>query len=270
MLSKARLKELGKLKTKKERAAQGKFLIEGLRLCEEAAASSWTIESALFARSFGEKAREKALLQGLHSLGVELILVKSQDLARLSDTVTAQGIVCVVKTKQRSFDDLWTKDRLGALKNRVILALDGISDPGNVGTLIRTADAFGAAAVLLSSDTVELYNPKVIRSTMGSLFHLPVFDETDLEKTIPQMKRMGFRILGTHVTQGKSADQVRPSRKTCLSIGSEAEGLSRRLIELSDEVIHIPSPGKAESLNVAVAGGILLYEITRKLKNNRV
>jgi TrmH family RNA methyltransferase len=269
MLSKARLKELAKLKTKKERAAKGKFLIEGLRLCEEAAASSWMIESALFTPSFGEKDREKALLNKLHSLRVEPIPVKSQDLARLSDTVTAQGIVCVVKTKQRSLDDLWTKDRLGASRNQVVLALDGISDPGNVGTLIRTADAFGASAVLLSSDTVELYNPKVIRSTMGSVFHLPAVDEIDLEKVIPKMKKTGFRILSTHVAQGKRADQVRPSGKICLLIGSEAQGLSRRLIELSDEVIHIPSSGKAESLNVAVAGGILLYEITRKHRRDQ-
>jgi len=269
MLSRAKLKELGKLKTKKERAAQGKFAIEGLRLCEEAAASSWTIELALFTRPFGEKNRENALLKRLHSSGVESIVVKTQDLARLSDTVTAQGIVCVVKTKQRSLDDLWTKDRLSASKSQMVLALDGISDPGNVGTLIRTGDAFGATAVLLSLDTVELYSPKVIRSTMGSVFHLPVFDEINLEKIIPQMKKTGFRILGTHVTQGKSADQVRPSRKTCLLIGSEAEGLSRSLIELSDEVVHIPSPGKAESLNVAVAGGILLYEITKRQKHNR-
>jgi TrmH family RNA methyltransferase len=269
MLSKARLKELGKLKTKKERAAQGKFLIEGLRLCEEAVASSWSVETAFFTPSFGEKAREKALLKRLHSSGVESMSVKSQDLARLSETVTAQGIVCVVKTKKRSLDDLWTKDRFGASRNQVVLALDGISDPGNVGTLIRTADAFGVAAVLLSLDTVELYNPKVIRSTIGSVFHLPVFDEINLEETIPQMKKTGFRILGTHVTQGKSADQVRPSRKACLLIGSEAQGLSHRLIESSDEMIHIPSPGKAESLNVAVAGGILLYEVTRKQKHNR-
>jgi TrmH family RNA methyltransferase len=269
MLSKAKLKELGKLKAKKERTAQGKFLIEGLRLCEEAAASSWSIELALFTRSFGEKAREKTLLKRLHSSGVESIVVKSQDLARLSDTVTAQGIICLVKAKQPSLDDLWIKDRLSASKSQVVLALEGISDPGNVGTLIRTADAFGVAAVLLSLDAVELYNPKVIRSTMGSVFHLPIFDEINLERVIPQMKKTNFLILGTHVTQGKGARQVRPSRRTCLLIGSEAKGLSRRLIGLSDELIHIPSPGKAESLNVAVAGGILLYEITGRQRHNR-
>jgi len=264
MLSKAKLKELGKLGTKKERTGQGRFLIEGLRLCEEAAVSSWSIETALFTQSFGEKTREKALLQRLHSLGVESIPVKSQDLARLSDTVTAQGIVFVVKVKKRSVDEMWRKD-LAASKSQVVLALDGINDPGNLGTLIRTADAFGVTAALVSSDTVELYNPKVVRATMGSIFHLPVFDQLELEVTIPQLKKRQFQILGTHVAQGKSLDQVRPSRKTCLLIGSEAEGLSHGLLRLSDEIVRIPSFGKAESLNVAVASGILLYEITGKL-----
>jgi TrmH family RNA methyltransferase len=119
--------------------------------------------------------------------------------------------------------------------------------------------------VLLSTDTVELYNPKVIRSTMGSIFHLSVFDEVDLKEAIPQMKKRGFRILGTHVKEGKSIDRLQPARKTCLLMGSEAEGLSKGLVELSDEIVHIPCQGETESLNVAVAGGILLYEIGKKL-----
>jgi TrmH family RNA methyltransferase len=264
MISKARLKELSKLKAKKERAVQGRFLIEGLRLCEEATASAWSVEMALFTQSFGEKAREKALLRKLSSLGVESSPVKSQDLARLSDTVTAQGIILVVKTEKRSAEDLWKQSLFAVSKNQVILALDGISDPGNVGTLIRTADAFGVAAVLLSSDTVELYNAKLVRATMGSIFHLPVFDQLDLEAAIPQLKQRQLRILGTHVREGRSLDQVRLTGKTCLLIGSEVEGLSTGLLKLSDEMIHIPAVGQAESLNVAVAGGILLYEITRR------
>lgn len=266
MISKARLKELGKLKTKKERAPQKRFLIEGLRLCEEAAGSSWSIETVLFSRSFGEKAREKALLKSLQSVNAELVQAKDQELSRLSETMTAQGIVCVVKIKNRLIEDIWRKDRPRATKSELVLALDGISDPGNVGTLIRTADAFGVTAVLLSTDTVELYNPKVIRSTMGSIFHLSVFDEVDLENIIPQLKERGFQILGTDVNKGTSLDTLRPSRKTCLLIGNEAEGLNKGLVGLSDEMVHIPSRGKAESLNVAVAGGILLYEVASKLK----
>lgn len=264
MASNAKLKELCKLKTKKERGRQGRFLIEGLRLCEEAAASSWSVETVLFATSFGEKPREKSLLKRMETLNAELIQAKSQDLARLSDTVTAQGIVCVVKAKERSTEDLWKKGVLAKTGRNMILALDRISDPGNVGTLIRTADAFGVSAVLVSRETVELYNPKVIRSTMGSIFHLPVFDEVDLEKAIPQLKKRKFRILGTGARRGKSLHRLRFRGRVCLLIGSEAKGLSDGLLGLCHQIIRIPTPGEAESLNVAVAAGILMYEILKR------
>ncbi len=265
MLSKEKLKELSRLKTKKGRSKEQKFLIEGLRLCEEAADSFWPIQSVLFTRSFEGKARGKRLLKKLQESNAELIPVKSQVMSKLSDTVTAQGIMCVAKTKKHPVKDLWEKNL------KIIVALDGIRDPGNVGTLIRTADAFGVDAMLLSNDTVELYNPKVVRSTMGSIFHLPVFDEIDLEKTILQLKKQKFKIFSTDVKEGKSLDKMvslsnhklDASGKICLLIGNEAEGLDRKLLELSDQIIHIPTYGKAESLNVAVAGGILLYEVTK-------
>lgn len=258
MLSKEKLKELFKLKSKKGRTQEGKFLIEGLRLCEEAADSFWSIESVLYTQSFEEKIRGKKLLQKLKKLNFRMIQVKNHDLQKLSDTETAQGIMCVVKTMNRPIEDLWKKNF------ELMVALDGIRDPGNVGALIRTADALGADGVILSDDTVELYNPKVVRSTMGSIFHLPIFDEIDLEKTIPELKKRKFKILGTDVKGGKSLYNLDYSGKICLLMGNEVEGLNKNLIELSDEIIHIPIYGKAESLNVAVAGGILLYEINRK------
>lgn len=266
MLSKARLKDLSGLKSKKRRIAQGKFLIEGLRLCEEAAGSSWTIETVIFAPAFGEEAREKALLKKLQSRNVELIQAKKQDIDKLSETVTAQGIVCVVKTRHLPIEEIWKKTPQEKSGTVLILALDNISDPGNAGTLIRTADAFGVDTILLSHNTVELYNPKVIRSSMGSIFHLPVFNEIDMEKIIPELKKRKFQIMSTHAGKGKDLEKLHLSGKVCLLLGSEAEGLSGRLQKLSDEMIHIPTWGKAESLNVAVAGGILLYEITNKLK----
>jgi TrmH family RNA methyltransferase len=266
MLSKARLKELSGLKSKKGRIAQGKFLIEGLRLCEEAADSSWMVETVLFAPTFGEEAREKALLRKLQSRDIELVQVRNQDIEKLSETVTAQGIVCVVKAGHRSIEGIWKKILKEGSGRGLVLALDGVSDPGNAGTLIRTADTFGVTTVLLSSNMVELYNPKVIRSRMGSLFHLPVVDGVDLEKTIPELKKRKFRILSTHVDKGRDLKKLHLSEKVCLLLGSEAEGLSSELQRLSDEMIHIPTWGKAESLNVAVAGGILLYELTNKLK----
>ena len=263
MLSKRRITELSELKTKKGRSQQGKFLIEGLRLCEEAADSSWPIESVLFTRSFEQKPRGEPLLRKLQKRNAELIPVKSQVLSKLSDTVTAQGIVCIAKTKSLSLTDLWEWNL------KVIVALDGIGDPGNVGTLIRTADALGIDAVILSGETVELYNPKVVRSNVGSLFHLPIVERVNLEKTVAQLKKRKFRILGTDVRSGRGIETLGRSGKICLLIGSEAEGLDRRLLELCDRTINIPTCGRAESLNVAVAGGILMYEIMKKRKRAR-
>jgi TrmH family RNA methyltransferase len=263
MLSKRRISEFSKLRTKKGRNQQGRFLIEGLRLCEEAADSSWPIESVLFTAPFEQKPRGRLLLKRLQKRNAELVPVKTQVLEKLSDTVTAQGVVCVAETKSLTLEDLWERNL------RVTVALDGIRDPGNVGTLIRTADAFGVDGVILSSDTVELHNPKVVRSSMGSVFHLPILDEVDLEKTLARLKVRKFSILGTDVKSGRGIETLNPSGKVCLLIGSEAKGLNRRLLELCDRIVHIHTSGQAESLNVAVAGGILLYEIMKKRRRFR-
>ncbi len=261
MLSKEKLKELLKLKTKKGRKTQKRFLIEGMRLCEEMANSNWEAESVLFTSSFQNSSGGKKLLQKFERKNAKPIPVKPEKIKKLSETVTPQGIIAVAKIKKFSLNELWSEG------SNIILALDAIRDPGNVGTLIRTVDAFGIDGVLLSSDTVELYNPKVVRSTMGSIFHLPIFDEVDLEKTIPQLKKRNFKIYGTDAKEGKDPDKVDFSKKICLLIGSEAEGLNENLLKLSDEIIRIPIFGRAESLNVSIAGGILLYEITKRKRH---
>ena len=264
MLSKEKLKELAKLKTKKGRKTQGRFLIEGLHLCEEIANSNWETESVLFTSSFQNSPAGKKLLQKFERRNVKTIPVKGEVIKNLSDTVTPQGIICVVKIKKFSLDKLLSKSF------NLILALDEIRDPGNVGTLIRTADAFRIDGVILSCDSAELYNPKVVRSTMGSIFHLPIFDEIDLEKTIPRLKKLNFKIFGTDAKEGEDLDKLNysgpmdPAEKICLLIGSEAKGLNKKLLQFSDAIIRIPTYGKAESLNASVAGGILLYEITKR------
>jgi TrmH family RNA methyltransferase len=260
MLSKEKFKELARLNTKKGRNKEGKFLIEGIRLCEEALNSSWSIESFLLTPVVEEKIKGKELWRKLERSNAKLIETKTRELEKLSDTVTPSGIMGVVKIKRNPLNVL------GKENSKLILTLDGIRDPGNVGTLIRTADAFGADAVILSDDTVELYNPKVVRSTMGSIFHLPVFDEMDLEKALPELKKRNFKILGTDVREGQSLDRIDFSGKICALIGNEAEGLNKNLLHLLDDIVQIPVRGKAESLNAAVAGGIILYEATRKIR----
>ena len=239
-------------------------MIEGLRLCEEAADSPWPIESVLYTAPFEQKPRGKRLLRKLQTRKAELVVVKSPVLDKLSDTMTAQGIICVARMKSVRLSDLWEKNL------RVLVALHGIGDPGNVGTLIRTADAFGIGGVILSDDTVELYNPKVVRSTMGSLFHLPVLDDVDLKKTIAQLKRRRFKIFGTDVRSGRKIDRLNRSGRICLLIGSEPEGLDKELLLLCDDVISIATCGRAESLNAAVAGGIVLYELTKQKTGGQI
>lgn len=233
-------------------------MIEGIRLCEEALNSSWVIESFLLTCAFEERIRGEELWRKVERTNAKLIEVKARDLEKLSDTVTPSGIMGVVKIRSNPVKELEKES------SKLILTLDGIRDPGNVGTLIRTADAFGADAVILSDDTVELYNPKVVRSTMGSIFHLPVFDEMNLEKALPELKKRNFKILGTDVREGQSLDRVDFSGKICMLIGNEVEGLNKKLLPWVDNIVRIPILGKAESLNAAVAGGIILYEATRE------
>ena len=259
-LSRETLKKIAQLKTKKGRNKQGRFLIEGVRLCEEAVKSAWEIESLLYTGDAAENPRVKALLQNAEKREIELCQIRASNLNRISDTVTSQGIAGVAKISD------FTADQLFQRRPEFILALDSIKDPGNLGTLIRTADAFGVDGVILSKDCVDLFNSKVVRSTMGSMFHVPIMTEIDLQDFLLDLKNRNFKILLTELKEGKNLEGLDLSGKFCLVMGSEAEGVSKDLIRLGDHLVKIPLWGKAESLNVAVACGILLHEIAKKRK----
>ena len=260
MLSREKVKKIAQLKTKKGRKKNGKFLIEGTRSCEEGIKSAWEIESLLYTYKAEENPRIKQILSNAEKRGAELVQIKQNLLEKISDTVTSQGIVGLVKIKD------FTQEFLLQRKPELLLALDSIKDPGNMGTLIRTADAFGVDGVILSEDCVDLFNPKVVRSTMGSIFHLPILRDVDLQNFLSDLKKADFKTVFTELEQGKTLDSLDFSGKICLVMGSEPEGVSKDLIKLADQLMKIPIPGKAESLNVAVACGILLYDITKKGK----
>jgi len=270
MFSKKRLKELLKLKTKKGRREKERFLIEGLKFCQELLNSSFEAELVLYTLRFSKFQDGKKLLDDFVKKGVEVISVKEDIIKKLSDTVTPQGIVGIVKMKKLSLS-LDASAEKSLLKNtksegfiEFVLAIDSIKEPGNLGTMIRTADAAGVFCVLLSEGCVELYNPKVLRSTMGSVFHLPIFENMNLEKAILYLKKRGFKIFAADVKEGKLYDQIDYLGKVCLIIGSEAQGISEKLLSLAFEKVKIPLYGKAESLNAAVACGIILYQMAKK------
>ena len=257
MLSVEKAKKIAQLKTKKGRKRQNKFLIEGARSCEEGVKSAWEIETLFYTLKAEENPRIKGILKNAKRREIEIIQVKQKLLEKISDTVTSQGIVGVVNIKD------FTQEFLFKRKPELLLALDSIKDPGNMGTLIRTADAFGADGIILSEECVDLFNPKVVRSTMGSIFHLPILREIDLRNFLTNLKKKDFNIVITELKKGETLNRLDRMQKICLVMGSEPEGVSRNLIQIADHLVKIPIQGKAESLNVAVACGILLHEITK-------
>jgi TrmH family RNA methyltransferase len=261
-LSKEKLKQILKLKTEKGREKEGRFLIEGLRLCEEAFFSDWEVELLLFPWEYVQFLKAKKLMREFLKEKRETLILSNQDIKKLTDTQTPQGIFAVVKKKAFTLNKDFLK------KAALLVGLDNMRDPGNLGTIIRTADSAGADGILLSTGCVELYNPKVIRSTMGSIFHLPVIEKLELKEIIPELKSSGFKTFASDVRQGKDYTRLNYPEKTCLLIGSEAAGIRKEILNSADERIKIPIYGKAESLNASVAAGILLYEIIRIKKGN--
>jgi len=177
---------------------------------------------------------------------------------RLADTVNSQGIFCIVRQKNFDLEAILNKP------NKLIVIIDEGQDPGNVGAIIRTTDWFGITAVFLSIGTVELFNPKVIRSTMGSIFHLPIVENVDLKNLLPRLKQRHFHIVGSDVNGEYPYHQIDYPSPMALVIGNENRGIAKNIYHLIDKTIKIPSYGKVESLNMAVAAAIIISRMVRE------
>jgi RNA methyltransferase, TrmH family len=253
-VSKNKLQALCSLQHKKYRDQTGHYLIEGLRLCEEAVAASAAIKEILISEE-PVTGRLHQLVQQANLRRIPVHSLPAQMLAKLCDTQTPQGIVAHVAQSKPSLPH-WPE-----LQEPLVLAIDHFQDPGNLGTVLRTADWFGVKTVLLGRNSVELYNPKVVRSTMGSIFRLTCHLDLDIAVTLCQLRSAGFSILAAVAKDG--APLAKRSGKTVLLIGSEAEGLSAETLQLADQRFTIPRLGSGESLNAAIAAGITLYELTK-------
>ncbi|RAU95298.1 RNA methyltransferase [Paenibacillus sp. YN15] len=256
-----RVKAWSALLTKRGRDEQGAFLLEGVHLTQEALRSQAKVQTILYNmdrelpgelehyRSAGAMAEQSG--------NVEWVGVSETVLAKCTETKTPQGVVAVcAKPDYEAAAFLESKQAL-------VVAVDGVQDPGNLGTIIRTADAAGATGVLLGRGTVDLYNPKTVRSTMGSLFHLPIA-ECDLKELLLAAGRQGIRLVGTRLDARRHCYELDLRQSVWFLVGNEGSGLSPELAAYVNEDIIIPMPGQAESLNVAMATGILLYEAVRQ------
>ncbi len=177
---------------------------------------------------------------------------------KLSDTRTPQGIMAVVKQPRYDAEEILKGDK------KLFLVLEGIQDPGNLGTMVRTGEAAGAAAIIMDRDTADIFSPKVVRATMGSIYRMPCIYTDDLQGTVKDMKEKGIKIYAADLRGEKYYHETEYEDRTAFLIGNEGNGLSSEMLSLSDIRIKIPMKGKTESLNAAVAAAILMYSYTTK------
>lgn len=235
-----KIKEAKKLLTKKGRKQTGNYLIEGFHLLEEAQKAQ--VEMI---QIFVEEAKEDKLPQNLENLN----LVSEEVLRTLSDTGSPQGVVAVVK-----------KGTVSDFEFSKVLIMENVQDPGNVGTMVRTADAAGFSAVFVVGDTADIYSPKVMRSMQGSHFHLPVVKIAEQE-LFDSLKTAEIPILTTTLSKKSVSYKSVKNPRFALVMGNEGNGVSELALEQADTLVHIEMYGHAESLNVAVAAGILMFSL---------
>lgn len=246
MLGRASLARLRNLRDAKHRASLGLYLIEGTRLVEEAVRAQAPLVAAWRTKHYGEAERETALLAALQIAGCPCTEITKEQLGKFADTETSPGIAATVRLPSVpvKFDasDFW-------------IYCDQIRDPGNLGTILRTADWFGFRSVALSKGCVDPFNPKVVRGGMGAHFRLTLVTDVSLQ----EIRDTGFRVVAADATGG-AMDRARLVKgRWCLLVGSEGFGVSEVNRPLVEKWVAIPGCGGAESLNVAVAVGILLY-----------
>ncbi|MGL4569752.1 MAG: TrmH family RNA methyltransferase [Clostridium sp.] len=243
-------KELKKLKDRKGRNKLQKYLIEGFRLVEEALKAGAQIE-CIFCLEY-EDSKTEALVKQYNYKGKIYKLNRSLFL-EVCDTENPQGILAVIKMEEVNSD----------INGEFYLLCDKLQDPGNLGTIIRTAHASGVDGIILTKGTVDIYNDKTIRSTMGSMFYVPIIIDNDLSY-LKSLKEKGFKIVSTSLEGSKDFFEEDLTGKTVITVGNEGNGVSKEVYELSDKKVKIPMPGGAESLNVGVATSIILYEKLRQ------
>ncbi|MGK0575961.1 TrmH family RNA methyltransferase [Macrococcus capreoli] len=236
-----KIKQIAKLHTRKERKKSNQFLIEGFHLVEEAAKSNIDIEMILTVNP--EKVNEVIVENSKEQFEITFKIAE-----KLSQTEAPQGIYAVCNMPEVS-----------NIEMNKVLYLDRIQDPGNVGTIIRTADAAGMDAVIIAKGTVDIYNDKVLRASQGSVFHIPVV-EMDFAEAKDLVKG---KVYGTSLDNAVDYKSIEANEQFMLVLGNEGQGVDEAILAQTDENLYVPIHGKAESLNVAVCAGILMYHLIK-------
>ncbi len=251
------IKEIKALHLKKNRDAEGLYFVEGIRFVNDAIDNEQNIIKVIISDKLESLNGGKELINKVQSVCNECFLVNEKLFKEISDTQTPQGILAVLKKKEINIDTIIEQ-------GNSIVVLDSLQDPGNVGTIIRTSDAAGISAVILTKGCVDLFSPKVLRSTMGSVFHMPIFESMKIDGTIELLKKSNYKIIASHLSGKNNYYDEDLTGRIAIIVGNEANGISDETAELSDSLVKIPMPGRAESLNVSIAASIMIYEIVRQ------
>ncbi len=286
-----RVKEVANLKQKKYRTESGTFFAEGLRAVQEAVQYADVTE--LFYTE-AEAGRLDVVLEAAESVtadtkeksenkknannnnagtskkrneaanGIRMYQVDEKVMAKLSDTKAPQGVLAVIRTPEQNLRQL--RPGTASDNNAPVIILDRVQDPGNLGTIIRTADAVGALGLILLEGCVDAYSPKVVRASMGSLFHLPVVQDVTAEEALTWCYRNGYEPAATALKNAQNVYKADISKKMAFLFGNEANGVAEELQAAAETRLFIPMAGLAESMNVAMAAGIILFEGLRQRK----
>ena len=248
------IKHIIKLKEKKYRKEYNEYIIEGAKIVQEAIQEKAKIKQIII----NENAINTDLIQNHlkeELQKIDYIQVPSNIFKLISEVEKPQGVLAIIeKEKQEENIDI---------NQDIILALDDLQDPGNLGTIIRTADSIGLKQILISKGTTEAYNPKVIRSTMGAIFRVKIIECENLKETLKKLQKNNFKIMVTDLNTDKSIYDIKLQKKVII-IGNEANGVSEEIKNIADTRAIIPMFGKTESLNASIATGVILYEYVRQ------
>lgn len=254
------IKMAASLKEKKYRDELNLFLVEGARLVEEAIHSNWQVEACIYiAEAAKEETKIQELLLKLQSKKCRIIEVSSAIFGKITDVKQPQGIMAVMKKCEYQL-----ADSLAHIEKPFFVVLDEVQDPGNVGTIIRTAAAAGCTGIILTKGCADVFAGKVVRASMGSVFHVPIFENITRKEVIDSFGKYGITLLATSLESSSIYFQIDFNQPMAIVFGNEGNGVSRQLLEESKERLHIPLLGNVESLNVAASAAVILYEAVRQ------
>lgn len=251
------IKNIRKLKEKKYRDLENSYIIEGIKLIKEAIVEKAKIKQIVMCENYTDN--EEIDKETLYEIAkYNLIYVTEKVFNLITDVKTPQGIIAVIEKNN-------IKNTINQIdySQDIIIALDDIQDPGNLGTILRTVDSANLNQIILSKNSADPYNPKVVRSTMGAIFRINIIEVEDLQETLKEIKKNKFKVMVTALDADNSIYNVDYNKKVII-IGNEANGVSKEIQAMADEKVKIPMLGKTESLNASVATGIMIYEYVRR------